>query len=150
MATAFDVDSILVPTDFSEPSENAVRVAASLAERFGAKLHILHVWAPPVAVAFDGAILPSAEQLASYTDSLERELNQLQGRVQRPAQTMERHLVQGIAWREICDYAERKKIGLVVMGTHGRSGFSHLVMGSVAERVVRASKVPVMVVPSAG
>jgi nucleotide-binding universal stress UspA family protein len=148
MSAPFAVTRILCPTDFSPASEHAVRVAETIAARFDAKIDLLHVWAPPVSVALDAAVLPSADQIIQLTTALENALADAAKKVALPAGRVDRHLVQGVAWREIGAFAEEKKCDLVVMSTHGRSGIAHFVMGSVTERVARTSKVPVLVVPA--
>ena len=145
---AFEIHRILCPTDFSPSADVAVDMAAGLAERFGAELHLAHVWSPPTVVAFDGAIIPSADQLVAYTESLQQALDATVKRVAGHGRGPKKHLVQGIAWREIAELAATEKCDLIVMGTHGRSGVSHFLIGSVAERVVRSAPVPVLVVPT--
>lgn len=147
MAVPFDVTRVLCPTDFSPASDVALRAAERVAERFGARVELLHVWSPPVTVALDAALLPTPDQIVQYTAGLEKALADAAKTLALPAGHVDRHLVQGVAWRETVDFAVRKKCDLIVMSTHGRSGLSHFVMGSVTERVVRASTVPVLVVP---
>lgn len=147
MAAPFDVTRILCPTDFSPASEVALGAAERIADRFGARIELLHVWSPPVTVALDAALLPTPDQIVQYTAGLEKALADAAKAIALPAERVDRHLVQGIPWRETIDFAVQKKCDLVVMSTHGRSGISHFVMGSVTERVVRASTVPVLVVP---
>ncbi len=149
MATAtFNVTRILCPTDFSPAADAAIDAAVAIAERFGARVELLHVWAPPVTAALDAAIIPTPEQIVAYTGALEESLAKAAARLPLPKDRVDRHLVQGIAWRDTIEFAEKKGFDLVVMSTHGRTGVAHFVMGSVTERVVRSAKVPVLVVPA--
>ncbi len=140
----FHISRILCPTDFSPGASAALEIAASIAERFDASIDVLHVWSPPVVVAFDAAIIPSAEDVAAYMESLHRKLDDTLASIPRPHRFVRKHLVQGVAAEEILALAEREKCELIVMGTHGRSGLSHLLLGSVAERLVRTAGVPVL------
>ncbi len=150
MTASFDVKRILCPTDFSPASEGAIRAAETVAERFGARLELLHVWSPPVMVALDAAVLPSPAEIVQLTAGLEQALAGASKKLSLPADRVDRHLVQGVAWREVTEFASAKGFDLIVMSSHGRSGIAHFVMGSVTERVVRTSKVPVLVVPAVG
>ena len=125
------VNAILFPTDFSPASEAAGRVACAVAEQAGARLHVLHV-VPPVTDPSMGA-----ESLARVAASLGGGL---------PVETA---LLTGRAGRGIVDYARDKRIDLIVLGTHGRTGVSHAILGSVAETVVRLAPCLVLTVPAA-
>jgi universal stress protein A len=140
----FQVSRILCPTDFSPGASAALEVAASMSERYEASIEVLHVWSPPVVVAFDAALVPSAADIAAYTESLQRKLDETLAAVPRPHRFVHKHLVQGVGAEEILSFAKRESCDLIVMGTHGRTGLSHLLLGSVAERVIRASPVPVV------
>jgi len=121
---------ILFPTDFSPASEAAGRIARAMALEAGARLHVLHV-VPPVT---DPSQL--SERLAREAQGLGEGL-----RVETALRT-------GPAGRTIVHYAREKGIGLIVLGTHGRTGFSHAILGSVAETVVRLAPCPVLTVPA--
>jgi nucleotide-binding universal stress UspA family protein len=124
------VREILLATDFSEPSRAAARVAVDYARRFGARLHLLHVVWP----ATDPTPRPALERLA---EDLGREV---------PVVTA---VVAGLpVAEEIVRYARTHGIDLIVVGTHGRTGPSRLLLGSVAERVVRTAPCPVLAVPA--
>ncbi len=122
---------ILFATDFSETSAAAARTALDYARRLGARLHLLHVtW-----VGTDPTVPPALPALA-------RELGD-----GVPVVTA---VESGAPAAQIVRYAERKGIDLIVLGTHGRSGVSRALLGSVAERVVRTAPCPVLTVPAAG
>lgn len=149
MTKPFSVQRIVCPIDFSPASEPALHVAEAIARSFGARIDLLHVWAPPIAMALDVAMLPSPEDIVRYTAAMETGLAAAAKKLTLPADRLDRHLIQGIAWRDIIEFAKEKSADLIVMSTHGRTGLAHLMMGSIAERVVRSSSVPVLVVPSA-
>jgi nucleotide-binding universal stress UspA family protein len=135
------IRTVLHPTDFSERSELAFRLACSLARDYGARLLVLHVAEPPFAVAGEGVVmLPFEEDL----EPLRRQLQQL--RPPDPKVQVEHRLVQGDAATEILRVAEETKCDVIVLGTHGRTGVARLLMGSVAEQVVRKARCPVVTV----
>lgn len=145
---------ILLTTDFSEPAREAVGHACSLAEKFAAELHVLHV------VEDFFASLPEY-QLAMYPeDAFEyamSEATRLLAEIPDPqwsaGRTVVRAVEKGRAYEEIVRYADEHQVALIVIATHGRTGLRHLIMGSVAERVVRGVPCPVLTVrprPAAG
>ena len=134
------IQRILLPTDFSATSDEAFRYATRLALSLGAGLNLLHV--PGTAGHNFEASFPFAQFETATRERLvalvsQEELARLQPeyavRIGTPAQ-------------EIVRYAEVREIDLIVMGTHGRTGLAHLVMGSVAEQVVRTAPCPVLLV----
>jgi nucleotide-binding universal stress UspA family protein len=133
------IKMILHPTDFSERSDFAFRLACSLARDYGARLIVLHVAEPPKAVGGEGLwVIPPPLDL----DPLREQLRQLQPR--DPKIQVERRLLEGHAATEILRVAEDVKCDLIVMGTHGRTGLGRLLMGSMAEQVVRKASCPVL------
>ena len=145
---------ILVPTDFSAPSGAALGYARVLADRFGASLHVLHVFESPLVAAATSAEVfvgqsPGIE--AELLANAEKRLNECVTPNERTRYAATTDIVMGKPARTIVDYATRGGMDLIVMGTHGRSGAAHLFMGSVAEQVVRAAPCAVLTVhrPSA-
>src|SRR5262245_10922053 len=140
---------ILVPTDFSESSDAALAYARVLADKFGASLHVLHVFESPFLA---GGVTPELfidDSPAVQSELLETAKSKLHHRVTPGDRELYRattESVSGHGARAIVDYATERKMDLVVMGTHGRSGVAHLLMGSVAEKVVRSAPCPVMTV----
>src|SRR5262249_10330761 len=126
------IHTILHPTDFSDRSAFAFRLACALARDYGARLVLLHVAHPPVVVYGEGGVPPPPDD---YLEQLDAELHQL--RVPDPGVPVEYRLKEGDAVTEILGVAEERSADLIVMGTHGRTGLSRLLMGSVAEQVVR-------------
>ena len=142
-----EIRQILAPTDFSELSKQGLKSALELAQAFGAKLLLLHVVEPPP-YPIEG-IVPS--QLgANLLDDLERqasnELAQVLPEAQASKVEVTRRVIVGIPYRKIVDVAEEEKADLIVMTTHGRTGLGHLVMGSVAEKIVRTAPCPVLTI----
>ena len=138
----FAIKHVLVPTDFSEVSESAVALALELAGKFEARVTLLHVWSVPNA--------GYAEALAWPVDALEaaaqRALDELEARVKRHHPETIALLKVGLEWQRILDVVKERHVDLVVMGTHGRRGLPRLILGSVAEKVVRLCPVPVLTV----
>ena len=143
-----DLKRILIPTDFSKHSQNALSYAAAFAEKFGAELYLLHVVQDlalfiPDAITVTPPIVPPVEELtASVRAALDRVIqeNQLQ-RLPVFAEVRE-----GTPFYEIIQFAKEKDIDLIVMGTHGRGWLAHVLLGSVTEKVVRKAPCPVLTV----
>lgn len=146
------IDRILVPTDFSEFSRPAVNYAVAMAERFGAQLHILHVVPDPAMLVPDAAVF-TVESMQGQSEKLVADAERMLQQIPEPSvgvQSITRAVRVGAAFMEIIEYAQSQQIDLIVLGTHGRSGFAHILMGSVAERVVRKAPCPVLSVKPEG
>jgi universal stress protein A len=138
---------ILVPVDFSSHSLEAIRVAAELAKRFDASLTLSHVYDPLVYARPDGFLMVPQLDVGRVCDALRAELDGARLRaLQAGAPQVETKLLDGVVASEIVEFAKRDEFDLIVMGTHGRTGMAHLVIGSIAERVVRLSPCPVLTV----
>jgi nucleotide-binding universal stress UspA family protein len=141
---------IVVPTDFSPASESALRTALDLAVQLGGHVHVLHVWQLPVYSVPETYFLLGEEATALLVEGLEASLAQLVAEhTTREGVTVRTHLVQGSPEHEIHRLVTQIDAQMITMGTHGRHGLSHLVLGSVAEKVIRSARVPVVVVPPA-
>lgn len=131
---------ILHPTDFSQHSQNAFRLACALARDYGAELCLVYVLPPPIVVYGNGIVPPLPDDRDQQEERL-RELRQ---------QAAELHvhitMAEGDPVTEILRVARETQSNLVVMGTHGWTGLSRLLMGSVAEGVVRKAPCPVLTV----
>lgn len=143
---------ILVPTDFSETSDAALTYAKALAEKLGASIHLLHVFADPYAMATYApevyAPLPPEVRERALHDIQQRLDERLDaGEQQRFRGTTE--IVTGLTAKQIVGYATDQAMDLIVMGTHGRRGVAHMLLGSVAEHVVRTAQCPVLTVREA-
>jgi nucleotide-binding universal stress UspA family protein len=137
---------ILVPTDFSDFTNAALRYASSLAAESGAKLYIVHVndlLSTSVAMG-EPAFVESALWLESSREEAHRQLEEVKPTL--PNVDFERHDLEGDPVHEIVTFAEREHVDLIVVGSHGRSGLVRLVMGSVAEGIARKATCPVLIV----
>jgi nucleotide-binding universal stress UspA family protein len=139
-------DRILVPVDGSDAAADAVDHAAALSAVHGAELHLVHVIEPQAAVESAGVDVVGVLEEAGQEALSDAEATATTAGVE----TITTELRRGQAHREIVDYAETADVDLIVMGTHGRSGLGRLLLGSVAENVVRLSPVPVLTTRSAG
>jgi nucleotide-binding universal stress UspA family protein len=146
--TTIRLTKVLVPTDFSEPSAKAVLYGQALARSFGASLHVLHAVEEPLAQGWDAygfpALLP--ERRAQVLADAQRRLEEVVPPPERDRQPTELVTCLGDPRQEIVRFAKERGIDLIVMGTHGRGGVAHLLLGSVAERVVRTAPCPVLTV----
>lgn len=140
-----NIKNVLFPTDFSECNEAALQYATRLAAESGAKLHFLHV--------YDTRDLGAAMGEVSYVYSAqwEDERRQAEKNLQElvppdPAVPFEHHSLLGVPEAEIVGFATDHPIDLIVMASHGRTGLRRLIMGSVAEAVMRRATCPVLVV----
>jgi nucleotide-binding universal stress UspA family protein len=140
-----DIRLILCPVDFSPSSDKALDFALDLARPLGARVELVHVYQLPVYALPDGAVLAGPELVIRLSTELQKSLDALAAR--REDTKLGTHLVEGVPFREVTRLAEKLGADLIVMGTHGRTGLKHMLLGSVAERVVRASNVPVITVP---
>jgi len=142
------IRNILVPTDFSDCASTALEYAKALAAQFGSRVHLLHVIATPQLVSGPEGVafvwptfLPDLEKGAH--DELERLAKTVTTAGASTAVAV------GIPVDGILDYVAANDVDLVVMGTHGRGMMGHLLLGSVAERVIRRSPVPVLTLHAA-
>lgn len=141
------LNNILCPVDFSPHSLEALEYACSLAEKYNSTLHIFHVaLGPNVVITYAMTQeLPEQRELRQR-DSLEKNLKNLPTEKMSKPKSVVHKIIEGIPLLEVLDYTKHNPIDLIVMGTHGHTGLKHLVMGSVAENVVRKSTVPVLTV----
>jgi len=139
---------ILVPIDFSEPSDAALDHARTLATRFGASLHLLHVAEDPYRAFYSAEVfVPEIEGLRdSILEDATRRMKDRLRATERDEGAVTVSAIIGTPAGSIVEYAGGNDIDLIVMGTHGRGGMSHLFVGSVAERVVRMAPCPVLTV----
>jgi nucleotide-binding universal stress UspA family protein len=143
------VEHILCPVDFSDTSEFALTYAALLAKKLGARVTALHAFELSEGVFPDDAIPMRDNLMQRLGPDLDRRLSELAERCGHgaPISTLR---VEGSAHQMIVEQAEALGADLIVMGTHGRSGLAHMLLGSVTERVLRTSSVPVLTVRKPG
>jgi len=133
------IRTILHPTDFSDRSAYALHLACALARDHGARLVVLHTVMTPTVVYVEGVIPPEPDV---YYREAKEQLANLE--VPDPRLTVERRFEEGDPATEIVRVAGEIQASLIVMGTHGRTGVSRLLMGSVAEQVMRQAPCPVL------
>lgn len=141
------IRTILHPTDFSEHSAHAFRLASALARDYDARLVVLHVIPAPVVAPFEGPLpLPEGETGPKVRERL------LQVAPHDPKVRMEHIIAQGDPVKEIIHAAKENQCDLIFIGTHGRTGLSRVMLGSVAEQVLRQAPCPVLTVklPASG
>jgi nucleotide-binding universal stress UspA family protein len=141
-------EHILMPTDFGAPSADAVEVAVSLATALKAQLTLLHVWDLPTRPYLDSVI--DSQKLHAIVEHaaaqrLERALEHVRQRIPGAQSALR----VGEAWEKILEAAGELRADLLVVGTHGRRGLSRVLLGSVAEKLIRLSEVPVLTVRGA-
>ena len=138
-------ENILLPTDGSDGTAGVAEHAVHVARLAGATLHILHV--------VDTSVVPLDAHSRGIYDEMEatgrESVEEIRDRTLDVGIDSVTAIRQGTPFREILDYAEENEVDLVVIGTHGRTGLQRTVLGSVAERVVRLSDVPVLTVRTA-
>ncbi len=132
------LQTILHPTDFSEASDCALRLACELARHQGGRLILLHVVPPPIA---HGELL-ARRGPDGFDDEMQQ--NMQRRMAEHPGLPIETWLDHGDPATVILDHAQESHADLIVMGTHGRTGLRRLLMGSVAEAVMRKGRCPVM------
>jgi len=144
---------ILHPTDFSDSAGRALEYSMALCERFDAAMHALHVLPNPAAVPLSpGGFIPPqlTEAQQTYRQEAAELLSSLVPEDWAAVHTVHRVTRQGPAFLGIIEYAREANIDLIVMGTHGRSGLPQILMGNVAEKVVRKAPCPVLTVRPEG
>lgn len=146
------IRKILVPIDFSPHSAEATSWAADLARRYDATIKLVHVYQPVTMVLPEGYVLKSASALAELMHSLDQALADAKSDLERtaPGLTIDAELLQGAPFAEVVRHAREHGFDLIVLGTHGRTGLRHALLGSVAEKVVRKAPCPVLTVRLSG
>jgi universal stress protein A len=139
--------TILVATDFSESAEHALDYAVALADKLGAKLHLLHVIGIPVIGVPEIGLAVMSSTMASAVQTSQAELDRLAARSPAGLETV---LRTGDPRDVIVDVARDLGAELIVMGTHGRRGVRRALIGSIAEGVVRTAPCPVLTIRDAG
>lgn len=141
------ITNILVPLDFSEHSAAALKYAVDLARHYEATLQLLHVFAPVFYSVPEGYLLPGPAEITQVRSALEQELERAKhDACAGGALIVKTLLLEGHPPSEILRVAREGGFDLIVMGTHGRTGVKHVLIGSVAENVVRHAPCPVLTV----
>ena len=140
------IERILIPVDFSEASVSAAEYGCALAARFGADVTLLNVYSPGVIALPDAVYAPTREESLALAHAAQAHVESLAAKLERDGVIIHCEVVEGFAADAILAWTERKRPDLIVMGTHGRLGVSHLLLGSVAEHTVRHATCPVLTV----
>lgn len=151
-----EVKRILFPTDFSPCAESAMEYAGDLANHYQAELVLLHVVYDPslevpefgMGLAFPGFIEEIPKHRREAMSAAKESLIKLSDRLPAGLVSVEYHVQFGQPFLEILKFSNEHSIDLIVVGTHGRTGLSHVLLGSVAERVIQKANCPVLTVRS--
>ena len=136
---------ILCPVDFSDISKRVLEIAADLAKRFGADLHVIHVFQLP-ATMLEAVYEDPTDMEEEIRQRLNDKLNEFVQKTKKPDVKITTGVYEGVPDVEIIKSTRENKADMIVMGTRGKTGLSHVLLGSVAERVIRNAEVPVMTV----
>ncbi|MGB5695202.1 MAG: universal stress protein [Polyangiales bacterium] len=144
------INQILVPTDFSKNAEHALSYAVELAKRCSAKLHLLHTPVIPTYLLMDLSYSPGPEAVTRILNDAQAALDEEAKSTATAGIELFTAIREGTVHEVIRDYAREHDIDLVVVGTHGRTGVSKLMYGSVTERVLKTVHTPILVIPPKG
>ena len=148
---AIDIKRILLPTDFSSYSATATKYACELATKFDAELHLLHTLEVHLAsTPTFGMGLDLPTYVHESRAAAEKALDGVLDTQWAAGRKVVRAVVEGSPQVEIVRYARTHEVGVIVLATHGRSGLAHVLIGSVAESVVRTAPCPVLTVRPEG
>jgi len=137
-----DIKKIIVPTDFSDSSRNAIKYASSFAKKFKASISLIYV-IEPIVIGLDGGSIPILTDI-STKEKLEDELKVICKEDISPSVKTAINVNIGKPFIEIIEFAEKEDADLIIIATHGHTGIEHLLFGSTAEKVVRKASCPVL------
>jgi universal stress protein A len=140
------IKKILAPTDFSPPSRKALHYALRFAEEFGSEVILLHVLEPVMPLTFEGLTMPSPAAEIESSDAAKSLKALVASARARGIAGVRAIFRRGFASHEIVEAAKDLDVDLILIATHGYTGWKHFCIGSTAERVVRAAPCPVLVV----
>lgn len=141
-----EISSILVATDFSENSQQAVDTAIEVAKSFGAKLHLVHAFQTPVPIVSPYEVVIPDGFLEQARDAAGNNLRAIVEKIAATGVEVTSHLTEVPAAPALARLAEELDIDLIIMGTRGNTGLKHIVLGSVAERTIRLAPCSVLTV----
>jgi len=139
-------EHILIPIDFSETAEAAAEYGCALAVRLGARVTLLNAYSAEIVATPDAVFAPTEEERIALRQAALEHLQSIATKLEEPGLAIHCVAAEGMPGDTILGYAEREHADLIVMGTHGRRGFSRLLLGSVAEHLVRLAPCPVLTV----
>lgn len=138
--------TILVATDFSSGSDKALDQAVEMAKVLGARIALVHVIEPAIEFPLGAAY---SDMDGGYYASVDLALEARSGKVEKAGVRCMTKILEGPVTSQITDWARQLGATMIIVGTHGRTGVSHVLLGSVAEKVVRHAACPVLTVPFA-
>ena len=141
-------ERILVATDFSDSAQQALEHALCIAEKFGSTLTLVHSWEAPN-YSYAAALYLPVDVISAIERAAVARLEEATAQLRLRFPAAQSRLRSGVPWEEVLRAATELKADLIVMGTHGRRGLERALLGSVAEKIVRMSKVPVLTVHGA-
>ena len=144
------IQKIVCPVDYSNCAQQALKYATDLAKRFHAEVCIVHAYEDPAAyvtpMPMSGYVGPGAELLLELRKQLEQRLAQTKDEVEKLGVRVRSELLEGAPYRVVLDWAKEYGADLIVVGTHGHTGLTHALLGSVTERIVRMAHCPVLTI----
>jgi nucleotide-binding universal stress UspA family protein len=145
-----NIRKIVCPVDFSPCADHALAYAQDLAKQFDAELSVVHAYEDPTAyvtpVPMSGYVGPGAELLLELRKQLELRLEKCRAEVDKAGVKVRAELLEGTPYRVVLDWAKEYKPDMIVIGTHGHTGLTHALLGSVTERIVRMAECPVLTI----
>jgi nucleotide-binding universal stress UspA family protein len=139
------IHHVLVPIDFSPYAGQALDYAIALAQKLQARITLLHVIQPQLIAGADMGAWPSPSFIEELETAIMGDMEGYRARVTDAGLEGEIVVVHGVPFQEILNTAKARQVDLIIMGTHGRTGLPHILLGSVAERVARMAPCPVLV-----
>ena len=139
-----DFKKILVPVDFSEEARSALDTADRMAAECGASLTLLHIYQPTEVAVLDFTYVEPPEKISKICEAADDELERWLSELRTPSERLSASVVTGSVANSVIEASA--DFDLVVMSTHGRTGITHFLLGSIAERVVQAAKCSVLIV----
>ena len=146
MIEKYDIQKILVTTDFSDYSRYAFKHAVTIAEKFNAELIVIHVIQPAITPADYAWVAPPPNLLTEHEAHCRESMTRMVKELIPEGIKTDILLTHGAPFREIIDAGRKRNIDLIVMATHGLGGLSHVLFGSTTEKVVRKSPCPVLTI----
>jgi len=141
-----EIKNILCPVDFSDSSQPAIKYAVAIARKFNAKIYIMYV-ADIDDLSYDDETLIEGDHLGSEKAKEEKAklINTIPENIRNQVE-IETIILAGVPFDEIVNFAAESKVDIIIMGTHGRTGLKHVLMGSISEKVVGKSTCPVLLI----
>ncbi len=143
--------SIVVGIDFSDVTGDLLSTAGGLAKSFGATVYLVHIYAPePAFVGYAAYTYPGEDERAEELKEEKRQLRELVNGLRNDGIEAQAYMKEGDTLGGLLEFAEHRDADVIVLGTHGHNFMERVLLGSVAEGVVREARIPVMVVPAPG